>query len=117
MVDIIDYLTKVRMSCIINICKVNQSRFKNSHPSIVNSINDLNSFEFFYEIKYIIPIYQETFLLIILHHFGIFLEQNYVSSKPLCNIVSFLIVNNLFFIILVKVRSVKHNLFKLDPLI
>lgn len=66
MIDVVDDLREVRMRCVINISQINKSRFKYSHPSVVDSINDLNSFKLFNQVQNVVPVNEETILLIVL---------------------------------------------------
>lgn len=69
MIDVVDDLRKVGMSSVVHISQINKSRFKYSHSSVVNSIDDLNPFKLFDQVQNVVPIYQKAILLIILNKF------------------------------------------------
>ena len=117
MIDVIDDLGKVRMGGVIDISQVNKPRLVHSHASVVNAVNDLNPFELFDQVEHVVPVNQEPLLLVVLHDFRVFLVQLDVPSEPLCEVVSFLIIDYFFFVVLVEVRSVKHDFLELYSLI
>lgn len=47
MIDIINDLGKHRVSCVIDFCNVNNSRFKYCHSSLINPVNNLHFSEHF----------------------------------------------------------------------
>lgn len=69
MIDIIDNLRKVWMSCVIHICKIYQSGLKNSHTSVVNSIYDLYPFKLFNKVKNVVPVNEKAIFLVVFDDF------------------------------------------------
>lgn len=99
------------MGGVVHIGQINKSGLEHRHPSVVNSVDDLDSLELLNQIEHIVPVNKEPILLFVLDYFGLFSEQGDVPSEPLSEIVSFLVIDDLLFVVLVEVCSVEHDLF------
>jgi hypothetical protein len=59
-IDVINNLSEYRMSGIIYICNVNNSRLEYSHSSLVDSIHNLDSSIDFTEVEDVVPMDLES---------------------------------------------------------
>ena len=111
-VDVIDYLSKHWMSCIIHFSDINNSRFKNCHSSFIDSINYLNFSIDFCEIENIVPMNLKSTLWKIQWFLLWSFDEIKISSKPLSYSVFLLIIYNLFLIVLIIICTIIKNFFK-----
>jgi hypothetical protein len=76
----------------------------------------LNSLKLLNQVENVVEEDQEPFLLIICNFLMFLFEKGKISSKPLGDIVFLLIIDDLFFVVLVIISSVKAHLLKFNSL-